>query len=62
MSEKKKKEEEVEKLQKEIADEEGEGGDISPTFYEQLLQAQIPKALNYNQVIMIFLRFWDLHV
>jgi hypothetical protein len=35
-------------------------GSISPTFYQQLLCAQIPKAQKDSQVISVFLRFWDL--
>ncbi len=36
-------------------------GSISPTFYTQLLHAQIPKAQKDSQVISVFLQFWDLH-
>ncbi len=36
-------------------------GSISPTFSEQLLRAQIPKAQKDSQVITVFLHIWDLH-
>ena len=35
-------------------------GLISPTFYEQLLRAQIPKAQQSCLTWQSFLRFWDL--
>jgi len=38
-----------------------ENGSISPTFYEKLLRAQIPKVQKESEVISIFLRFWDLY-
>jgi len=34
---------------------------ISPTIYEKLLQAQIPKAQKETDDLSDFLRFWDLH-
>jgi len=32
---------------------------ISPTFYEQLLCAQIPKVEKDSQVFSVFLHYWD---
>ncbi len=36
-------------------------GSISPTLYEQLLHAQIPKVQKDSQVVSLFLHFCDLH-
>jgi len=35
-------------------------GSISPTYYEQLLPTQIPKAQKDTDDLTVFLRFWDL--
>jgi len=32
-------------------------GSFSPTFYEKLFQAQIPKAQKYSQVVNLFYAF-----
>jgi hypothetical protein len=38
----------------------GNLGSISSTFYEQLLRAQIPKAVKDTDDLAVFFRFWDL--
>jgi hypothetical protein len=37
-------------------------GSISPTFYNQLLQEQIPKMQKETDDLTVFLRFWNLQV
>jgi len=37
-------------------------GSISPTFYEQLLRMQIPKAEKVTGDLTVFFHLWDLHL